>query len=351
METILNPPGQSSQVRPYVSPEDVLIDNYGRRIDYVRLSVTDRCNLRCTYCMPESGIRFIPRDEILTYEEMERLLTILASMGISKVRITGGEPFVRKNLIDFLRRVRAIEGIRSINITTNGVLTAPYVPELKALGINAINLSLDSLDRERFHKITRRDQFGEVMECFHKILEYDISLKINMVVMDQLNAEDILPMSRLAEEYPVGIRYIEEMPFNGTDGGKQRLRWNYRRILQALQEEYPAIYKLESEPASTSMNYQVPGHRGTLGIIAGFSRTFCGSCNRIRVTARGTLQTCLYGEGDLSIRDLLRSGTDDEGVKAALRKRINKRFKDGREAESHRLSKRDISESMSAIGG
>lgn len=351
METILNPPEQFSQVRPCVPREDILIDNYGRRINYVRLSVTDRCNLRCSYCMPESGIRFIPRDEILTYEEMERLMTILASMGISKVRITGGEPFVRKNLIDFIGKLRAIEGIRSINLTTNGVLTTPYIPELKALGINSINLSLDTLERERFYKITRRDQFREVMECFHKILEYDISLKVNMVVMDQLNAEDIIPMSRLAEKYPVGIRYIEEMPFNGTDGGKQQLHWSYRRILQALQEEYPGIYKLESEPASTSTNYQVPGQRGTLGIIAGFSRTFCGSCNRIRVTARGTLQTCLYGEGDFSIRDLLRSGTDEEGIKAALRKRIGNRFKDGREAESQRLSKREISESMSAIGG
>jgi cyclic pyranopterin phosphate synthase len=333
------------------SPKEILLDNFGRRINYVRLSVTDRCNLRCTYCMPGKGIQFIPRDQILSYEEMERLLTLLTSMGITKVRITGGEPFVRKNLMEFLHKINTIPGIQSISLTTNGVLTAPYLPELKKIGIKSINLSMDTIDRERFLKITRRDSFDRVMKCFHKIMEEEIPLKINMVVIEGLNETDIILMSHLAKKYPVGIRFIEEMPFNGTNGGKARLNWNYQRIFKVLQEEYPNIYPLESEPTSTSMNYCVPGHAGTLGIIAGFSRTFCGTCNRIRITARGTLQTCLYGEGVLDIKQWLRSGVDDDAIKTLFRKYIGRRFRDGWEAEKHRNPPQEITESMAVIGG
>jgi cyclic pyranopterin phosphate synthase len=335
-----------SKSQSHFFPEETLTDNFGRRINYVRLSVTDRCNLRCTYCMPGKGLQFLPRDQILSYEEMERLITLLASMGITKVRITGGEPFVRKNLMEFLHKINIITGIQSISLTTNGVLAASHLPELKKIGINTINLSLDTINRERFIKITRRDNFDRVMECFYKILEQNIPLKINMVVMEGLNETDIIPMSRLAEKYPVGIRFIEEMPFNGTNGGKARLNWNYQRIFQTLQEEYPGIHSLKSESTSTSVNYHVPGHIGTLGIIAGFSRTFCGTCNRM-----GTLQTCLYGEGVLDIKHWLRSGADDEAIKAQLRKCIGRRYKDGWEAEKHRTRRLELSESMAAIGG
>jgi cyclic pyranopterin phosphate synthase len=301
--------------------------------------------------MPERGIRFLPREEILTYEEMERLLGILASMGIRKVRITGGEPFVRKGLTAFLRRVRAIEGIRKINLTTNGVLTASHLPELKEIGIQSINLSLDTLNREHFYKITRRDDFDKVMQCFHEILAHNIPLKINTVVMEGLNVEDILPMSRLTREYPVDVRFIEEMPFNGVNGGKKKLLWNYQRIFRTLESAYPGIYQLPSEAASTAVKYHIPGHRGTLGIIAGFSRTFCGSCNRIRITARGTLQTCLYGNGVLDIKEFLRRGASDREIKTMLKQCIGRRFKDGWEAEKYRARPRGVSESMAAIGG
>lgn len=331
-------------------PHDGLVDNFGRRITYVRLSVTDRCNLRCAYCMPEK-MRFLPKDELLTFPEMERLMRLLASMGVRKVRITGGEPFVRPGLIDFLRRLREIPGIERIHITTNGVLTGPLVPDLKALGIAGVNLSLDTLNRERFRQITRRDEFAAVMDCFHKCLEYQIPMRINCVLMEGQNEADLIPLAELTRDHPVAVRFIEEMPFNGTKKGQPKLYWNYQRILEKLRSAYPCIYKIADEPASTSINYGIPGHQGTVGIIAGFSRTFCGTCNRIRITAKGTLQTCLYGKGVLSVRDLLRYEPRDEAIKGALIYWINRRFKDGWEAQKYSRTESDINESMSLIGG
>ena len=346
MKRIAEHSGSSNQS----SSENILIDNYGRRINYVRLSVTDRCNLRCIYCMPEHT-RFLPKLDLLSYDEMLRLMQILASLGITKVRLTGGEPFVWKDMMPFLKALRTIEGIRKIHLTTNGVLTGKFVPELKALDIAGINLSLDSLDRDRFYKITRRDDFSAVMDCLHKMIEYEISVKVNCVLMEGQNTEDLIPMAQLTRDYPLDVRFIEEMPFNGTDGGKSKLRWHYRRIIEELKSEFPGIYKLEDEPASTSMNFQIPGHKGSVGIIAGFSRTFCGTCNRIRINAKGMLQTCLYGDSVLDVRQLLRNRANDEEIKTAFQNAIGSRFKDGWAAEAARKTSSEITESMSLIGG
>ncbi len=341
-EEIQSPVAQSS--------DDILIDNFGRRINYVRLSVTDRCNLRCAYCMPEN-MRFSPKNQLLTFAEMERLMHLLASMGITKVRITGGEPFVRPGLMDFLRNLRRIPGIEKIHITTNGVLTGPLLPELKELGISGINLSLDSLDPERFFRITRRDKFAEVMDCFHQTLAHDILLRVNMVLMEGQNEQDLLPMSWLTKDHPVAVRFIEEMPFNGTNSGRPKLFWNYRRIVETLRAEFPGMYKLADEPAATSTNYGIPGHRGTVGVIAGFSRTFCGTCNRIRITAGGALQTCLYGHEIMNVRDLMRRNFSDNEIKNAFRQHIGNRAKDGWAAQQQHPAANGVSKSMSLIGG
>ena len=327
-----------------------LFDNFGRRINYVRLAVTDRCNLRCIYCMPEK-MRFLPRKEILSFEEMERLIRILAEMGITKVRITGGEPFVRKGITTFLQKLHDIPGIEKIHITTNGVLTTPYLPLLKELGIASINLSLDTLDPKRFYEMTRRDDFTAVMRCFDEVLKHDIPLKINVVLMEGKNTEDIIPMTALTKNYPVDVRFIEEMPFNGTNNGKSALRWDYRRIIEHLKKNYPTIEKVIDPPTSTSMNFQIPGHAGRVGIIAGFSRTFCGTCNRIRLTARGTLQTCLYGKNVFDAKAKLRDGATDDELKMMFKHHIGHRFKDGIAAEKDRLAENGMTESMSLIGG
>ena len=334
-----------------MSKQPPIIDNHGRPITYVRLAVTDRCNLRCFYCMPEEGIDYLPRQQLLTYEEMERLLRVLAARGVSKVRITGGEPFLRRDLMPFLHRVKAIPGIEEIHITTNGVLTLPHVPELKQLGIKSINLSLDTLDRERFFRITRRDELDAVMATFHALLQHDIPVKINAVVMEGQNTEDIVPLARLAAQYPVSVRFIEEMPFNGVGNNHPSLTWNYRRILDELKTAFPELHQGYKELYATAENFVIPGHAGSLGIIAAYSRTFCGTCNRIRVTAQGGLKTCLYGNDVLNTRDMLRNGASDETLAEALLEVFGRRAKDGYEAEANSHLIMPGFASMSTIGG
>jgi molybdenum cofactor biosynthesis protein A len=329
-----------------------LTDNFGRPINYLRISVTDRCNLRCVYCMPESGIRFLPKKEIMTFEEIERITRILAEMGITKVRITGGEPFVRTDLMHLIKSISKINGVEEIHITTNGILTPKFIPELKQTGIAGINLSLDTLDRERFREITRRTGFDDVLETFHMALDYGIPLKINMVVMDGQNIPDIPLMANLAKEYPVDIRYIEEMPFNGANNnGHAKLRWNHKRIFAELQKAFPGIREIEASPNSTSLNYHVPGFKGRIGIIAGFTRTFCGTCNRIRITAKGMLKTCLYDDGIFDLKDFLRNDATDQQIRTMFLSLIGNRPKDGFEAQKKRSHELPVYESMSVIGG
>jgi molybdenum cofactor biosynthesis enzyme MoaA len=247
--------------------------------------------------------------------------------------------------------VKAIPGIEEIHITTNGVLTLPHVAELKALGIKSINLSLDTLDRDRFFRITRRDELAQVMATFHALLEHGIPVKINAVVMEGQNTEDIVPLARLAEQYPVAVRFIEEMPFNGVGNNHPVLSWDYRRILDELKTAFPALQRAPKELYATAEHFVIPGHAGSLGIIAAYSRTFCGTCNRIRITAQGGLKTCLYGNDVLNTRDILRNGATDEALTEALLAVFGRRAKDGYEAEADSRLIMPGFASMSTIGG
>lgn len=329
----------------------MLVDNHGRKISYMRLAVTDRCNLRCFYCMPEEGLDWLSRTELMSYEEMLRMCQLMVQMGIEKIRITGGEPFVRKDIMQLLSRIADIDGLKDITITTNGVLTAPHISDLKALGVKSINLSLDTLDAGRFFAITRRDEFAAVMNTLDELLKHDFEVKINAVVMDGKNTQDIAPMVALTKDLPVSVRFIEEMPFNGESHNYTGLKWDYLRILDEIKSHYPAIKKLDDEAYSTSYNYQISGHKGTIGIIAAYSRTFCGTCNRIRVTPQGALKNCLYDDGVLNIKDLMRTGASDEQIKQELLKAFNHRPLDGWEAERQRYEQVGIHESMATIGG
>lgn len=329
----------------------MLFDNHGRQINYVRIAVTDRCNLRCFYCMPEEGIQYMPKKDLLTFEEIERLVTLLAQMGISKVRFTGGEPFVRRDFMQLVQSVSTIAGITGIHLTTNGVLTAPYVRELKQAGVKSVNLSLDTLDRDRFKNITRRDEFDKVMETLDLLLAENINVKINTVVVEGKNTEDILPLVAFTQSKPVSVRFIEEMPFNGGGSHYPTLNWTHLKIVDHIKSAYPGLGKMKDEANSTSYNYSIPGHQGNVGVIAAFSRTFCGTCDRIRITAQGTLKTCLYDNGVLNIRDLMRAKASDEELKGTLLKAFRNRAKDGFEAERQRKTDKGVSESMSTIGG
>lgn len=325
-----------------------IIDQHNRTINYMRLAVTDRCNLRCSYCMPEFGMKFLHKSALLSFEEMLRLCEITAKMGVNKVRITGGEPFVRNYLMDFLWKLSDIEGITEIALTTNGVLTEQYLKDLKAIGIKKVNLSLDTLDKKRFFQITKRDEYDAVISTLYKMIEQDFEVKINAVIMEGQNTEDIISLSEFTKNNPVSVRFIEEMPFNGHGINTPILNWDYVKILEEIKGQYPDIQKVRDGANSTSYNYQIPNHEGSVGIIAAYSRTFCGTCNRIRVTAQGELKTCLYEHNGMSIRDLMRSGATNEKISETLLQTIQKRPKDGHEAEKMGPL---ISESMSAIGG
>ena len=327
-----------------------IVDNHNRLVDYLRLAVTDRCNLRCFYCMPADGIQFVPRKELLSYEEMERLIAILASMGVSKVRITGGEPFARRDLLPFLKNVKSIAGVRELHMTTNGVLAWKHVSDLVDIGIDSVNLSLDTMDSGRFKEITRRDDFSKVLGAMDALLEAKIPLKVNCVVMEGINEEDIIPMVELTRSKPISVRFIEEMPFNGLGARTTTLSWTFDRILGHISKHFSGIDEMEAPPHSTSRNFSIPDHSGNFGIIAAFSRTFCNACNRIRVTAQGQLKSCLYDDGALDLKGLLRSGQSDDEVSHAILIAMGKRPKDGFEAEKNRQDA-TLQESMSTIGG
>ncbi|WP_394747717.1 GTP 3',8-cyclase MoaA [Spongiimicrobium salis] len=325
-------------------------DSFDRSIDYVRIAVTDRCNLRCFYCMPKEGIPYEPKAHLLSYEEITRLLTVLADLGFKKVRFTGGEPFLRKDFMQLLENTAQLAAYDSINITSNGTLLQKHIPKLKELGIQKINLSIDSLDKARFHKITRRDDFDKVIDTFHKLLDADFKLKLNAVIMHGINTQDIIPLAQLAEKYPVDVRFIEEMPFNG--GYKENLKmYSARDIHRDLKEYYTDLSPLKMAHGDTANLYKVPGHMGNIGVIAAFSRTFCNTCNRLRISSKGDIKSCLYDDGVFNIRDFMRSGVSDDELRLKFAELIRQKPKDGYEAEAARKDRTKVLESMSSIGG
>ena len=326
----------------------MLYDNHNRPINYMRLAVTDRCNLRCFYCMPESGIKYVNRKDLLTFEEMKRLVEVFSKLGISKLRITGGEPFVRKGMMELLEEISSNPHLTEINITTNGTFTKDYVDRMVAAGISSVNLSLDSLNKERFREITRRDLFDKVMSTYHALMDSPLKVKINMVVMEGRNIEDIIPMVELTRNEDVSVRFIEEMPFNGTEGQGNATFWPSHKTEEYITWHYGEITKLEDAPNSTSSNFRIPGFAGSFGTIAAYTRTSCGCCNRIRITPQGTLRTCLYGKGVMNFRDMMREGFSDDELGNALKKALGQRARDGFEAEKQR---RPLGESMATIGG
>ncbi len=323
-----------------------LIDNHNRPITYLRLSVTDRCNLRCRYCRPEKGLPFIPHEEILSFEELERLVCIFVDLGISKVRITGGEPFARSGCLPFIKRLKQIQGVQQLCVTTNGVKTFQHLDELSLLGLDRMNLSLDTLDQRRFWSITRRDYLDAVLDTLHGALSRHIPIKINSVVLDDTSDNEIIQLTKLARDFPITIRFIEIMPFSGASRSgkleKSNLPLRLKKILPAMKECPAAL-------PTTSQTFTLPGYKGKIGIIQGYERLFCKSCNKVRVTPTGILKTCLYDNGVLDLKMLLRSGAEDFEIKETIAACLQNRFINGHEAE--RFSSRTVEPSMTMIGG
>lgn len=288
-----------------------LIDRFGRVHTYLRISVTDRCNLRCVYCIPTEGIKWKNREEILTFEEIIRLAKIFTDLGIKKIRITGGEPAVRKDLEKLLEKLAKLEGLETLAMTTNGIFLKEKAGIYKKAGLKALNISLDTLKEKRFRQITFRDNFNDVVEGLYASLNAGFSpLKINVVVMSGVNDDEILDFVNFVKDKPVNVRFIEYMPFKDNNWNSSKFV-AYKELKKIIQNNYPLIPIL-NKPSEVAKDFQISNCLGTVSFITSMSDDFCSTCNRVRLTADGSLKSCLFYQPEISLRDLMRKGASDE---------------------------------------
>lgn len=305
-----------------------LTDTFGRMHDNLRISVTDRCNIRCFYCMPETDVKFVPRGEILHFEEIERFARIAVRLGVRKLRVTGGEPLVRKDLPVLIEKLSGIAGIEDIALTTNGVLLAEQAAGLRAAGLKRINIHLDTLDRERFRQITRRDDLGKVLAGIEECLRLGFeTIKINAVAVKDLVEPDIVPLARFGRERGIEIRYIEFMPLDAQGLWLRDKVLLADTILQTLSEEIGPLEPVaDPDPRAPASEYRFRDGMGTVGFIASVSKPFCLNCNRIRLTADGKLRYCLFAIEETDVKTALRDGSSDEQVIELIRDTVRKKW-------------------------
>ena len=298
----------------------MLIDSYQRKIDYLRVSVTDRCNLRCVYCMPAEGIDTMSCKDILSYEEMIRIIRVAAAHGVTKVRITGGEPLVRKNISNFINKISKIKGIKDLSLTTNGVLLKNFARNLAGAGLKRVNVSLDSLNPQKYEKITLSDHIYRVFEGLEEAEKLGLTpVKINVVIIKGLNDDEIVDFAMLTKKKPYHIRFIEYMPFNAQED------WNIHKCISSSEiiteiNRFQKIFPVErkGEVAGPANNYRFEDGVGELGFISPISDHFCSSCNRLRLTADGRLRTCLFSDDEINIKSFMREGCSDEELERVL---------------------------------
>ncbi|XP_029983185.1 molybdenum cofactor biosynthesis protein 1 isoform X2 [Sphaeramia orbicularis] len=289
-----------------------LTDNFGRRHSYLRISLTEKCNLRCQYCMPEEGVKLTPRGQLLSTSEILTLARLFVQEGVDKIRLTGGEPLIRPDVLDIIAELRKLEGLKTIAVTTNGINLARLLPKLKDAGLDLINISLDSLVPAKFEFIVRRKGFHKVMEGIDKAVEMGYNpVKVNCVVMRGLNEDELLDFVALTEKKPLEVRFIEYMPFDGNKWNFKKMV-SYQEMLDRIRQHWSNVERLQTGQTDTAKIFQVPGFKGQVGFITSMSDHFCGSCNRLRITADGSLKVCLFGNSEVSLRDVLRSGASDE---------------------------------------
>ncbi|KAJ1030692.1 hypothetical protein NDA18_001930 [Ustilago nuda] len=296
------------------SPSHVLRDRHARQHTYLRISLTEKCNLRCLYCMPEDGVPLTPSNELLSTSEVERLASLFVSQGVNKIRLTGGEPTVRSDLPQIVSSLNELKqhGLEQIGITTNGIaLGKRKLDTLVQNGLTHLNVSLDTLDSFKFEFMTRRRGHESVMACIERALALEMpSVKINVVVIKGLNdKQDVIDFVRFTKDKPITIRFIEYMPFDGNKWQVQKLV-PYRDLVKTIQSEFPDFERISNrdDPNDTSKHWHVPGHQGTVGFITSMTENFCGTCNRLRITADGNLKVCLFGNAEISLRDAMRTG-------------------------------------------
>ena len=335
-----------------------LIDNFGREISYLRVSITDRCNYRCIYCQSEKEFEFIPHQEILRFEEIVEIVQEAVNLGITKVRITGGEPLVRKGIVDFIKKLREIKKLEDISLTTNGFFLPEYAEKLKDAGLNRVNISLDSLQEEKYKKITRGGSLEKALKGIDSALRAGLlPIKINTVLIRGINDDEVEDFVRLALERPLNIRFIEFMPSG------EELKDNYKdkfisvqEIKENLAEKYsfrPIDINSGNGPAKY---YQIKGGQGTIGFISALSQHFCKTCNRIRLTSEGKLRPCLFSNKEIDIKKAIRQLARDKNERFLRKKIIRDKLKEAvkLKPEGHKLNiknQENLSFHMSRIGG
>jgi GTP 3',8-cyclase len=297
-----------------------LHDGHGRQIGDVRVSVTDRCNFRCQYCMPAEGLAWLERSEILTFEEIERVARLLAEMGVGDMRLTGGEPLVRREFPALAARLAAIEGIHDLSVTTNGYLLARDADALVAAGIRRFNVSIDSLQRDRFFQITRRDSLPQVLDGLDALARHGdaIHVKINAVGIRGFTEDEVIPFARFAREQPFEVRFIEFMPLDAGHTWTPDSVLTGEEIRAAIDAVHPLVAE-PREPSATARTYRFADGAGRIGFVNPVSEPFCDDCNRIRLTAEGKLRTCLFSLNETDLRGPLRDGADDDEIERIVR--------------------------------
>jgi len=324
-------------------------DGYGRVIDYLRISVTDRCNFRCIYCMPPEGVKLLESQEILSYEELLRVITILGKHGVSKIRLTGGEPLVRKGIVDFIRSIRALGTIKDLAMTTNGSLLGDMAYQLKVAGLDRVNISIDTLDPERFARITGRGNLADVLKGIESAIEAGLApVKLNIVLTEALSEQDVFYFVDQVYKYPIAVRFIEYMPI-GRSGVKPGISiTTLKSMISKLDYGVlePAITVMGNGPAKY---YRLPQALGVIGFITPISEHYCHSCNRIRLTADGKFKPCLLANHEIDIKAALRGGGGDREIvqlflKTLQDKPVRHRLGDSREGA-------DLTRGMFQVGG
>jgi cyclic pyranopterin phosphate synthase len=326
----------------------MLIDTFGRTHNNLRISVTDRCNLRCTYCMPEEVV-FMDRGELLTFEEITHFVRVAAPLGIDKLRLTGGEPLMRRDLPRLVRMVADVPGIKDVGLTTNGLLLANQAQALFEAGLRRINVSLDTLDPGRFREVSRRDGLVQVLAGIEAAKKAGFSpVKINAVTIRGLTDQDVVPLARFAREQQLELRFIEYMPI-GAEAWERSKVYFAHEILEQIERDVAALVPADDyDPRAPAMDFQYSDGRGRVGIIASVSRPFCMSCNRLRLTSEGRLRNCLFALNEVDVKPLLRDLHDDTRLAELIRQNVRDKW-EGHEINTARFIKPQ--RTMHAIGG
>lgn len=285
----------------------LLQDEFGRQHDYLRISITEHCNLRCTYCMPEDGISLTPKSQLMTADEIVSIAQTFVNLGVTKIRLTGGEPLVRKDADAIMLRLGKL-GV-NLTITTNGILVANFIETFKEAGIKTVNISIDSLIKDKFNKITRREYFVTVQKNIDLLLKEKFNVKLNVVLIKSFNDNEVLDFISITKNKNIQVRFIEFMPFNGNQWDKSKLV-SYADIMETIQSKYvfSEIKRLEDAPHDTAKNFKIDSYQGSFAIISSVTNPFCSTCNRIRLTADGKLKNCLFSNTETSFLETLRAG-------------------------------------------